>query len=291
VNEKKTLPQNSDNIFTNLFSSTRGNFLGIYYTRKRLKYGLGHYNNLHESIINYLLPYTPFLKRHIAGSICLHSGRAEFEFVKLFQYKRVPTLFSIDNQYFTLKYKIFGKKEWVPSFARKENKKTALSIKLGMRSFRVRNTPVIGERKDRFGVSYLAGIEWKLNRINTSFFAERDWWLRLNAGSPFRDVQGYVTNSVVGIKYHFSKLRGTFLYFGYDWTTDYNTIYETWAKIDAGVEKVDLFYYNVKGLMGGIGFPVTEGFDVEYRGIFPLRGEKGFNPMRHSLGIIYKVRT
>jgi hypothetical protein len=287
VNPVRSNPISTE--ITNLHSSAKGNFLSIYYRRNRFKYGLGHYSSLHEDIVNYIFP-NGFLKQHIAFSVSFVSRKAEFEFVKLYQYKKNPSLFAIDNQYFTIKYKIFGKKQGFYTITPKENTRTTLTFKTGIRGFAVRNTHLLGEHKDRFGTSFLAGIELTFNKINTSLFAERDWWLRLNGGSPYRDVKGYVVNSVVGLKYAAPRLKGAFVSFGYDWTTDYNTIYETWDKIKTGEAAVDLFYYNVKGLAVGIGFPVSQKFDIDLRGILPIRGEKGFNPMRYSLGMIYKIK-
>ena len=274
---------------SNLFSSLKGNFWGLYYRKKHFKYGLGYYKSLHEDAVNYIFPGVVFLKQHVALSFSFVSGNAEFEFVKLFQYKKLFSVFGIDNQYFTVKYRLFGKKEGFPRVKTKENAKTSLIFKTGMRGFLVKNTLFPGEQKDRFGTSFLAGIEFKFKKINTSLFVERDWWLRLNGGSPYREIKGYVVNSVFGLKYSLPKLKGTYVSFGYDWTTDYNTINETWEKISAGEEKVDLFYYNIKGLAVGVGFPISRKFDIDLRGILPLRGEKGFNPMRYSLGVAYKI--
>jgi hypothetical protein len=281
--------QNPSLAESNLFSSSRGNFLGIYYHRKNLKYGFGHYNNLHENSVNYIFPNETFKKRQIALSCALKSGRMEFELVKLFQYHKLFSVFNIDLQYINVKYKLFNPQNTPMRATYKGDNKTQLTFKIGLRGFPVRNDYLPGENKKRVGSSFQTGMELKFKKINTALFAERDWWLRLNGGSLRREVNGYVINSVLGIKYSLPKLKNTFVSVGYDWTTDHNTINQTWEKIAKGEEKVDLYFYNVKGIALGVGIPVFEKFDLDVRSILPLRGEKIGNPMRFSLGIAYKI--
>jgi hypothetical protein len=275
---------------SNLFSSSRGNYLGIYYHHKNLKYGLGSYRNLHEDVVNYIFVSEPFIKSQIALSCALKLGRMEFELVKLIQYHKLFSVFNIDLQYLNINYKLFEKKESAPLTKQKNNAKTSLAFKVGLRGFPVRNDYLLGEDKKRVGMSFQTGLEFKFKKINTALFAERDWWVRLNGGSPYREINGYVVNSVLGVKYSIPQWKNAFVSFGYNWTTDYNTMYEIWNEVYSGNRKrVDLYYYNVKGLALGVGIPIFKKFDLDFRSILPLRGEKIGNPMRYSLGIAYKI--
>lgn len=275
---------------SNLISYSRGNYYGIYYQKKNLKYGLGYYKNLHEGGVNYTFVSNPFAKKSVALSIALTSGRAEFELVKMFQYHQLFAVFGIDLQYINIKYKLFGKKDAPPLSKSNRNSKTLLAFKVGLRGFPVKNNYLPGEDEKRVGASLQTGIELKFKKIHTALFVERDWWVRLNGGSPTRDLNGYVVNSVLGLKYSLPKWKNAFITAGYDWTTDYNTIYEIRDEVYSGNrDRIDLFYYNVKGIALGIGVPIFKKFDLDFRSILPLRGEKIGNPMRYSLGIAYKI--
>jgi len=255
-----------------------------------MKYGIANYNSLHEDVVNYIFPNVNFVKSQIAFSYAIKLGRAEFEVVKLIQYKKLFAVFDIDLQYVNIKYRLFDAKNVSVSKLPKKGTKTSLAFKIGLRGFPVKNDYLSGEDKKRLGASFQTGLEWKFKKINTSLFADRDWWVRLNGGSPYRDVNGYVVNSVLGIKYSIPKLNDAFVSIGYNWTTDYNTIYQIWDEVYSGNRKrVDLYFYNVKGIALGLGIPVFEKFDLDLRGILPIRGEKIGNPMRFSLGLVYKI--
>lgn len=286
-NPIKTYP--IQNYTSTLLGSIHGNYVGAYYRRKIFKYGIGHYWSLVENPVNYTFSNINYTNRDIALTFSLNAGRMEFEVVKLFRYFWVPGVKRIDMQYINLKYRLFEKKQSGDQVGSMKNSWIKPLFKIGARSFVVRNTHIPGEGKDILGASFLAGVEFRYKKIPLSLFAERDWWVRLNGGSPYREVKGYVVNSVLGLKYSLPKWRNTFVAVGYDWTTDHNTIYQTWEKIAKGEEKIDLYIYNVKGIAVGIGIPVFKKFDLDFRSILALRGEKIGNPMRYSLGIAYKI--
>ena len=274
---------------SNLFGSIHGNYLGAYYQRKIFKYGIGHFWSLYEQPSNSTFPDVNFTNRDIALTFAYKTGRMEFEVVKTFRYFWVPGVKRLDMQYINMKYRLFEKKQSGDQEGSMKNSWVKPLFKIGARSFVVRNAHIPGEGKDILGASFLAGVEFRFKKIPLSLFAERDWWLRLNGGSIYREVKGYVANSVLGLKYSLPKLKSAYFSVGYDWTRDHNTLYQTREKIAKGEEKIDLFIYNVKGIAVGIGIPVFKKFDLDFRSILALRGEKIGNPMRYSLGIAYKI--
>jgi hypothetical protein len=274
---------------SSLYSTLHGNYLGICYQRKNLKYGLGHYWSLFETSVNTTFSSIDYTNRDIALSFAIKAGRMEFEVVKLFRYFWVPGVTRADLQYINMKYRPFRKKHPEGQEKNKRNSIINPVFKIGARGFVVKNTHIPGEGKDILGASFLAGVDFRYKKTPLSFFAERDWWVRFNGGSPYRELKGYVVNSVLGVKYRLPKMRNAFVTVGYDWTTDHNTIYQTWEKIAKGEEKIDLYIYNVKGIAVGVGIPVFKRFDLDLRSILPFRGENIGNPMRYSIGIAYKI--
>ncbi len=88
---------------SNLFKTIHGNYLGISYQRKNLKYGLGHYWSIVEHSTNFTFPYIDFTNRDIALTFALKTGRMEFEAVKLIRYFWVPGIRRPDLQYINIK--------------------------------------------------------------------------------------------------------------------------------------------------------------------------------------------
>jgi hypothetical protein len=164
-----------------------------------------------------------------------------------------------------------------------------LKVLVGARSFLVNNAVYNGEVNNKIGLSFAIGVEYIIRKINTSFYVERDWWLKLNGGSSTRDISGYMSNSIIGVKYHIPRLKNIYLNFGYDFITDHNTLLTTWDKINKGLENKDFYYYNVKGVCLGLGMPISKTINLDIRGFIPTRGESKFNRMRQSIGVSYNI--
>jgi len=269
---------------TNFLSRTKGNFLGVQYKAKKIIYGIGYYGSLHQDLFNHIVIGSKYKKEHIALTIGFRFGPAELEFVKLIQYSKLFSIFMIDNQFVSIKHKLNEKKQ-----SKVKSKEQDLKLLIGSRIFGIKNNIFPGEANNKIGLSFCTGLEYKIKKINTSIFVERDWWLKLNGGSSKRDVSGYVSNSVIGVKYYIPRFNNFHIIAGYDFITDNNTLFETWKKIYSGVEKRSLYYYNVKGVCFGLGIPVFNNFNLEVRGFIPIQGEKGFNLMRQSLGVTYSI--
>jgi hypothetical protein len=267
---------------TNFFSRTTGNFIGGYYKRKKMIFGIGYYGSVHQDLFNYVILNLKVKKKHVALTFGFELGRTDFEFVKLIQYSKLFSVFQIDNQYLSIKYHLWDKKQ-----NKIKSKEQNFRLLIGSRLFAIKYDHLNGEINSKVGVSFCTGMEYKINKINTSLYVERDWWVRFNAGSENRDVSGYLSNSIIGAKIYIPKLKNTFIKVGYNFITDQNTLFETWKKINNGSEKKSLYYYNVKGICLGFGIPISNNFSLDLRGFIPLQGEKKFNPMRQSLGVIY----
>jgi hypothetical protein len=130
-------------------------------------------------------------------------------------------------------------------------------------------------------------------RYNLSLNFERDWWLTVNGGSFIREIKDYVSNSVICVKYHHKLKNGHLLKYGlgYDWITDDATKYETRAAISQGIERKNLWFYNVKGISLSTDFALSKRVNIEIRHIIPVIGEKEFNKSRSSIGFLYKIPT
>ncbi|MDO8366581.1 MAG: hypothetical protein Q7T20_07295 [Saprospiraceae bacterium] len=269
---------------TNFFSRTTGNFLGVQYKRKKIIYGIGYYGSFHQDLFNYVILNLKSKKKHVALSFGFELGRTEFEIVKLIQYSKLISVFQIDNQFVSLKYHLCEKKQ-----NKIKSEEQDFKLLIGSRIFAIQNDHLNGEIRNKVGLSFSAGIEYKIKKINTSLYVERDWWMKFNGGSDKRDVSGYVSNSIIGAKLYVPKLNNFFITGGYNFITDNNTLFETWRKIQNGLEKKSLYYYNVKGFCIGFGIPIINNLHLDLRGFIPIQGEKKFNPMRQSLGLTYNI--
>ena len=269
---------------TNFFGRTTGNFLGVQYKRKKMIYGIGYYGSFHQDIFNYIILNLKGKRKHVALTFGFELGRTDFEFVKLIRYSRYISVFQIDDQYVSIKYHLCENKQ-----DKIKSKEQDFKLLTGSRLFVIQNEHLNGEIRNTVGLSFSAGIEYKIKKINTSLYVERDWWMKLNAGSEKRDISGYVSNSIVGAKFYIPKLNNFFINAGYNFITDDNTLFETWRKIHNGFEKKSLYYYNVKGICFGFGIPMFNRIQLDVRGFIPLQGETGFNIMRQSLGVTYNL--
>ncbi|MEY3243740.1 MAG: hypothetical protein RIR11_5179 [Bacteroidota bacterium] len=272
---------------SNVLHKSRGYLISLLYHKNKHLFGIGHYSQFHESSLNYVgrLPQT---KRYITLSYGLRLGKAEIEYVKLFRYY---TYFAVRGAYFSslnIKYHIQNK-----TTAQQTRDKYAqrFHFKLGVRTFMITNNYLLGEEKRRFGVSGSLGAEYLLPRFHTAAFAERDWWFGLNGGSPERQINGYVSNSILGVRFYYGKKRDWNIALGYAAVTDNNLLPITRPQILAGTAKVRLWYYNVKGVSVGFGKKVSPNCVLDLRGIIPYRGEYKFNKMRYSFGANYLLRV
>lgn len=271
---------------SNIYSVSIGNLISIGYIKNRQKFSIGHYWHFNESDLDFYLGFKYRTRRYINLGYSLSFGNAEIEYIKLIQYSRIFVIRGIDLNSIVLKYKMGGTKK----SAAAENK-YSVQFKAGLRGFMVRNTYFLNEERNQFGNSVIVGIAVPWRRIYSTFFFDRDYWVKLNGGSPSRQVKGYVATSVVGINFRPPQLHSFGVSLGYAFIRDNSTIDDTRVKIRNKEADISLWYYNVKGVSIGINYRLFKNYNLDIRGIIPLKGEAGFNPMRYSLGVSYIIKS
>lgn len=167
-----------------------------------------------------------------------------------------------------------------------------LSATLGARFFPIRNIQVLpNEEFGKIGIAPTLGIELLHRKSGLSFNIERDFWISLNGGSSLREVKGLINSTFVGFRYHHLFENGHHIRvgLGYSFIRDLDRMA---LLIENSQYKLDgLFNYQVKGIGLALSFELFENADVEVKHTIPIRsiGEKTFNPLRFSLGVIYRL--
>jgi hypothetical protein len=274
--------------YTNLTHRIRGNMISLLYHRKMSIFGIGHYGYYHESPLDFFFYSLSRNVRYVNLSYAIRLGNAEIGFIKLFRYSKFFAVRGLPLSSLNIKYHIQNKTTAQPP---RDKYAQRFHFKLGVRTFMITNNYLLGEEKRRFGVSGSLGAEYLLPRFHTAAFAERDWWFGLNGGSPERQINGYVSNSILGVRFYYGKKLDWNIALGYAAVTDNNLLPITRPQILAGTAKVRLWYYNVKGVSVGFGKKVSPNCVLDLRGIIPYRGEYKFNKMRYSFGANYLLRV
>lgn len=159
---------------------------------------------------------------------------------------------------------------------------------IGGRFFSTQNIELLaGEYLFPIGTSVLAGIEVMHNKSGLSLSAERDWWLAINGGSFRRDVKGYINTAFVSAGYHKQLKNNRFLRFKLGWAAIVD--YDKRGKLGPDTRNRDkLGTYQVKGVGAAVSYELFKSTDVELRHVFPVWGDRLFNPLRTSVGLIYR---
>jgi hypothetical protein len=159
---------------------------------------------------------------------------------------------------------------------------------IGGRFFSTQNIELVaGEYLFPVGTSVLVGMEIIHNKSGLSLSAERDWWLAINGGSLTRDVKGYINTAFVSAGYHKQLKNNRFLRFKLGWAAIVD--YDKRGKIGPSTRNRDkLGTYQVKGVGAAVSYELFKSTDVELRHIFPVWGDRLFNPLRTSVGLIYR---
>lgn len=159
---------------------------------------------------------------------------------------------------------------------------------IGGRFFSTQNIELVaGEYLFPVGTSVLVGMEVIHNKSGLSLSAERDWWLAINGGSLTRDVKGYINTAFVSAGYHKQLKNNRFLRFKLGWAAIVD--YDKRGKIGPSTRNRDkLGTYQVKGVGAAVSYELFKSTDVELRHVFPVWGDRLFNPLRTSVGLVYR---
>lgn len=274
---------------SNVPQRSSGNLALLTYNKNVFFGGIGHYRRTHESFTLFVVPKANKIENLIVLSAGLHFGRLDIDYQRQIQYQPFFGVSDWGFQSINLRYHTGKHKKKVPE---KLSKFMSFELKTGGILSPVRQTFLTGETSSLLKFSLLLGADIYFYKINTSLQFERDWWISINGGSFQRDIKGYVSNSTIGLCYHkaIKKDRKIKFAIGGAFIIDHNTIYETRTKINQGLAKTNLWYYNVKGFYFSYAHPMSSNIDIQLRQIIPLVGEKGYNPSRTSVGVVYKIK-
>jgi hypothetical protein len=281
--------KDNPNGISNLAQKTSGNLVLGIYERKKSFFELGHYWQKHESFTGFAFGLDK-RSNFIVTGFGLKFGQTDIDFQRRIMYKPLFAVFVPGYNSINIRYHIGRRRDDGHNFYPKSLK---LNLLIGFRLFPIHQDPQPGEDFSLLGTSLHLGAELLITKLNVSINLERDWWLALNGGSYTREIKGYVSNTILGVRYHLPLHDEKTMKFGLGaaFITDNNTLYETRININPGPYSVRLWYYNVKGISLSVSYPITKQFDVEARQIISYAGEKGYNPMRSSVGVIYRIRT
>jgi hypothetical protein len=183
------------------------------------------------------------------------------------------------NGSINIRYHVFNQKKH-DSVA----KPVIFSIKLGFRAFSPKLNLNQYETQMKIGLAPAVkfSIIPRFKFLSLDF--ERDIYISLNGGSPFRDLNGFVGNSVISAMYHLPSNRvinGVGI--GYAAITDHATLYSD----RAGGKSPKFHFYNVRGMSLSIQKDFKN-FDIEARQIIPFHNGK-LSSNRFSIGIFRKL--
>lgn len=160
---------------------------------------------------------------------------------------------------------------------------------IGGRFFYTGNIDLLyGEDLLPVGIAPLLGIEVIHRKSGISLNLERDWWIALNGGSPWRNIKGYINSSFIGFGYHKMLKNNHYLRFklGASFIIDYDLLDEL-VLSNPDRDKIGTFY-QVKGLGTMISYELLPHTDIEAKYTFPFNGYQFFNATRLSLGLVYR---
>ena len=258
--------------------------LQAYYDFKRISVGLGAYWKRRENEIIHLFPDLTNGKRsgiQMSASIPLNWIDIEFRTKIGLQ----PIFAALGtSQHSVLFLYNFDRKR----ISRKPNKKVMVNGLIGARFFLTKSIELlIAEDLVPIGTAPMVGLEIVHKKSGVSINIERDWWVAFNGGSFRRDTKGYINTAFLGAGYNY--LLNNNRYFRIKIGGSFITDYDKLGKLkftDPNVTK--LITYQIKGIGASFSYELLPNIDVEIKHTFPIIGDKLFNPLRTSVGLIYR---
>lgn len=270
---------------SSIYEKYTGHLLALKYKKANKYFGIGHYWQNAENWLNYLYPFgTTYTKsRYITGIIGFRNNKIEIEYQPSVRYS--PSFGGVDFEVHSINTRILLNSDNI------KNKNNAIDVRMYItgRLFILNQKPLIGEHFSALGFSPGIGLSILFPKINTNLFIERDIWLSLNGGSFERPIKGFISNSIIGLKYSFNIRKDKFIRIGLGMTyiTDHSTLYDTRNSIVTGSINRRRWYYNVKGISATVEYPIGKRLNFEFRHITPFVGEKKFQSERTSIGVNY----
>ncbi len=273
---------------SHIYEKYTGNLLAIRYNHNNMYFGLGHYWQHAENWGKYQFPYSTFKKtKNITGIIGFRNNGLEIDYQPSVAYS--PLFGGIDLEIHSINARfLLSKPKATP--AKSDNR---LLFYLTGRLFILQREQLTGEDFAKIGVSPGLGIAFCFPKINSCLFAERDFWVALNGGSFERPVKGFISNSIVGIKYKCRVAEDKYIQsgLGMAYITDQMTQYRTRELISQGKANRRLWYYNIKGVSISLEYMTNERMALQCRHIIPFTGESKYQPERTSVGINYYLNN
>jgi hypothetical protein len=167
-------------------------------------------------------------------------------------------------------------------------KRLAVSALIGARFFSTSNVDLIpGEDITPIGTAPAIGLEFLHKKSGLLLSFERDWWLSLNGGSLIRDTKGYVNSSFISFGYQKKLKNGRAFRTKLGWSAivDHNSLKDITINTP---HYNKLLTYQVKGIGVACSYELIPKTDLEIKHTLPILGDKLFNPLRFSVGLIHR---
>lgn len=272
---------------------TDTHYLGHYVFKNQLDVGIGYYFMYRETLLTYFLGKESGVD-HYHG-LMLSAGRRinniNVEFRTKFTLSGHFDALGMEQHSLIFSYPLDKKqKNTVEKEDNFLSRNFHLHPILGTRFFRITGVTVLdNEEFPPIGIAAAFGVELLYKKYNLSFNLEKDLWISLNGGSFVREAKGLIGSTLIALKYHhqFSNNRHLRFGLGYSFIRDLDKRH----LIMSNEKGVQLFVYQVKGIGATLSYELFTNADVELKHTFPILSfdEKLFNPLRFSVGLIYRV--
>ncbi|HRD81873.1 MAG TPA: hypothetical protein PLL53_14010 [Saprospiraceae bacterium] len=262
-----------------------------YRMKKKNAIGIGYYHMKRENIAH----HTFNSNRDNKGLLLSYSQKLDWLSIELRNKISLQPIFGfiVDDVLYSIvmTYTIHD-----PTNEKDENHKAKSKIAvnglLGTRFFSTKGMTIIpNEDFDKIGISPTIGIEILDRKSNFSLNLEKDIWISLNGGSPFREVKGYLNSTFIGIKYHLALKNERHIRMGLGYSMIRDLDKTRYLVIPSPYNTDGLVNYQVKGIGVTASYELFKNTDIELKHTFPIRSlnEPLFNPTRFSAGIIYRA--
>ncbi|HMP15297.1 MAG TPA: hypothetical protein PKD70_15570 [Saprospiraceae bacterium] len=267
-------------------------FFLSYKMKNKISIGLGFYHMKHENIGHHLQSSA---LRDYKGILISVSKKIDWLNVelrnKISTEPRFGLLLDRDLYSVALTYS-FNNWSEEENIKEENNSRFSLNCLLGTRFFSTENLQKLPtEDFDKLGISPTVGIELLDQRSNFSFNIEKDIWISLNGGSPFRELKGHMNSTFIGFKYHLALKNGHHIRtgIGYSMIRDFEKMGLLVTPSPYNLEGLSI--YQVKGIGITASYELFKNTDIELKHTLPIRSldEPLFNPTRFSAGIIYRA--
>lgn len=263
-----------------------------YQIKKDNAIGIGYYHMKRENLVHHTLGRS---NRDYKGILLSFSQKLDWLSIELRnKISLTPSFgFLVDNALYSL---AFTYTIHAPTNEKDENHKAKSKIAvnglLGTRFFSTKGMTIIpNEDFDKTGISPTIGIEILDRKSNFSLNLEKDIWISLNGGSPYREVKGYLNSTFIGIKYHLALKNERHIRIGLGYSMIRDLDKTRYLVIPSPYNTDGLVNYQVKGIGVTASYELFKNTDIELKHTFPIRSlnEPLFNPTRFSAGIIYRA--